>query len=176
MITLKFGGTSMANAQRMMNSAAIMISRAEADRISVVVSAVAGVSNKLQESIDAVQTGTNPTTFTTEIETIHKTICGELAEKLPGFNKDSVMAELSPVLSDYEKLLTAVSAFGECPESVHCRIMGIGELLSAPIMKGILKAQKQTVELIDSRTVILTFGSQSEGDPEIGRASCRERV
>lgn len=166
MITLKFGGTSMANAQRMMNSAAIMISRAEADRISVVVSAVAGVSNKLQESIDAVQTGTNPTTFTTEIETIHKTICGELAEKLPGFNKDSVMAELSPVLSDYEKLLTAVSAFGECPESVHCRIMGIGELLSAPIMKGILKAQKQTVELIDPRTVILTFGSQSEGDPE----------
>ncbi len=166
MITLKFGGTSMANAKRMLNSAAIMISRAEADRISVVVSAVAGVSNILQESIDAVLNGTNPALFTTEIDTIHKTICTDLAKELPRFNKDSVMAAISPLFIEYEKLLTAVSAFGECPESVHCRIMGLGELLSAPIMKGILIAQGQTVELIDSREVIITFGSQSEGDPE----------
>ncbi len=166
MITLKFGGTSMANAQRMLNSAAIMISRAGTDRISVVVSAAAGVSNKLQESIDAVQTGTNPATFTTDIETTHRTICSDLEKLLPGFKKDAVLDRLSPLFQEYGKLLSAVSAFGECPESVHCRIMGLGELLSAPIMKGILEAQKQTVELIDSRNVIITFGNQSEGDPE----------
>ena len=51
MITLKFGGTSMGNARRIIDSAAIMKERAEKDRISVVVSAVAGVSNKLHESI-----------------------------------------------------------------------------------------------------------------------------
>ena len=52
MITLKFGGTSMGSARRIIDSAMIMKGRAEKDRISVVVSAVAGVSNKLQESIE----------------------------------------------------------------------------------------------------------------------------
>ena len=46
MITLKFGGTSMGNARRIIDSATIMKERAEKDRISVVVSAVAGVSEK----------------------------------------------------------------------------------------------------------------------------------
>lgn len=47
MLTLKFGGTSMGSARRILDSTDIMISRSETDRISVVVSAVAGVSNKL---------------------------------------------------------------------------------------------------------------------------------
>ena len=37
MITLKFGGTSMGNARRIIDSATIMKERAEKDRISVVV-------------------------------------------------------------------------------------------------------------------------------------------
>lgn len=166
MVTLKFGGTSMANAQRMLNSATIMISRAQTDRLSVVVSAVAGVSNKLQESIDEVQKGTAHTTFITEIKTIHSIICDDLAKQLPLFDKVSVLADLAPLFTEYERLLTAVSAFGECPQSVHCRIMGLGELMSSPIMKGVLTAQKQTVALVDSRDVIITFGEQGEGDPE----------
>ena len=53
MITLKFGGTSMANARRILASADIIINRAKEDRLSVVVSAAAGVSNTLQSAIDA---------------------------------------------------------------------------------------------------------------------------
>ena len=53
MITLKFGGTSMANARRILASADIIINRAKEDRLSVVVSAVAGISNTLQSAIDA---------------------------------------------------------------------------------------------------------------------------
>ena len=53
MITLKFGGTSMANARRILASSEIIISRAKEDRLSVVVSAAAGVSNTLQSAIEA---------------------------------------------------------------------------------------------------------------------------
>ena len=45
MLTLKFGGTSMGSAKRILDSVEIMIGRAKEDRISVIVSAVAGVSN-----------------------------------------------------------------------------------------------------------------------------------
>jgi aspartokinase/homoserine dehydrogenase 1 len=51
MITLKFGGTSMGSAQRIMDSAAIISGRAKTGRISVIVSAVAGISDFLQKSI-----------------------------------------------------------------------------------------------------------------------------
>ncbi len=127
MITLKFGGTSMGSARRILDSAAIMAGRAEKDRISVVVSAVAGISNKLQESIDKTVTGALPQEFIASIKDTHNTICTEIAQSLSGFDAKEVMKDLESVFEEYERLLNAVSAFGECPLSVHCRIMGIGE-------------------------------------------------
>ncbi|MDD7125849.1 hypothetical protein, partial [Treponema porcinum] len=75
MLTLKFGGTSMANASRILSSADIIISRAKEDRLSVVVSAVAGVSNSLQAAIDAYTTGNTSTDYVCDIKKIHKEIC-----------------------------------------------------------------------------------------------------
>lgn len=169
MITLKFGGTSMGNAQRMFDSVAIMIDRAKADRISVVVSAVAGISNKLQASIDAAVLGEQTTSFITEIRQTHKSICEELTTMLPAFDKVSVLAKVEPVLALYEKLLNAVAAFGECPLSINCHIMGLGELMSSPIVEEILKAQKISVSLIDTRDLIYTTGNQAEGDVDYVR-------
>ncbi len=169
MITLKFGGTSMGSARRIIDSAAIMMGRAEADRISVIVSAVAGISNKLQESIDRVVAGETAAGFFTTMRTTHETICKEIAQEISGFNEENVMKALEPVFAEYERLLNAVSAFGECPLSVHCRIMGIGEQLSAPIVAEVLRAQGQTVSLLDSRKYIFTTGNQAEGDPDMMR-------
>ena len=59
MLTLKFGGTSMGNARRILSSADIICKRAKEDRLSVVVSAVAGVSNTLQAAVDACTAGTS---------------------------------------------------------------------------------------------------------------------
>ena len=53
MLTLKFGGTSMGSAKRILDSAQIMVDRAKSDRISVIVSAVAGVSNSLRQQLTA---------------------------------------------------------------------------------------------------------------------------
>ncbi|MBP5792632.1 MAG: aspartate kinase, partial [Spirochaetaceae bacterium] len=169
MITLKFGGTSMGNARRILDSADIMIGRAEKDRISVVVSAVAGISNKLQESIDKTVTGAVPQEFITAIKDTHSTICTEIAQSLNGFDPKAVMNDLADVFDEYERLLNAVSAFGECPLSVHCRIMGIGERLSSPIVAAVLKAQGQSVCLLDSRKYIYTTGNQAQGDPDMPR-------
>ena len=44
--------------------------------------------------------------------------------------------------------------------------MGMGELMSAPIMESILAAKGYKVELIDSRDMIITTGNQGEGDPD----------
>ena len=162
MLTLKFGGTSMGNADRILASAEIIEKRAKNDRLSVVASAVEGVSNRLQDSIDACITGTPADKFVSELRKTHSDICRVLRSKLPGFDSDSVMQKLEPLFLEYEKLLSGVLAFGECPDTVHCRIMGMGELLSNPILEAVLLAKKQSVLLLDSRKFIFTTGSGTE--------------
>ena len=113
MLTLKFGGTSMGSARRILDSVNIMCGRAEKDRISVVVSAVAGISNKLQESIDSCVKGGEAAPFVEQIRTTHRDICSELKSTLPGFKTDDVMAKIETNLSELAKLLTGVATFGE---------------------------------------------------------------
>ena len=172
MITLKFGGTSMANARRILASADIIINRAKEDRLSVVVSAAAGVSNTLQSAIEATVAGISGTNYVTDIRNTHKEICNELQSKLSGFDSEKVMASLEDNFVELEKLLAGCVSFGECPDTVYCRIMGMGELLSAPIMEAVLIAKKQSVILLDSRKFVFTSGNQKEGEADY--ALCNE--
>ena len=94
MLTLKFGGTSMGNARRILDSTDIVIEQQQKERVSVIVSAVAGVSNKLQESIDGSIRGENPERFVKDLRAVHQEICRELQSKLPGFDSDAVMKSL----------------------------------------------------------------------------------
>ena len=166
MITLKFGGTSMGSARRIINSAEIIIGRACKERVSVIVSAVAGVSNGLQESIDTCMTEDSSEKFTLTLRETHAKICDEIQAVLESFDKSSVMAKIDALLAEYKKLLQGVTAFGECPRTIYCRIMGMGELMSSPIMEEVLRAKSQDVKLLDSRKFIITGGEQAEGDPD----------
>lgn len=172
MITLKFGGTSMANARRILASSEIIINRAKEERLSVIVSAVAGVSNSLQSAIDATTSGILGNSYTADLKNIHNEICLELQSKLAGFDAEKVMARLEPNFSELEKLLAGCVSFGECPDTVHCRIMGMGELFSAPIMEAVLLAKKQSVIYLDSRKFVFTTGNQKEGEADY--ALCNE--
>lgn len=174
MITLKFGGTSMESARRILGSADIIVGRAKDSRLSVVVSAVAGVSNSLQASIDACVGGQSPDKFVQDLRNTHSDICAELQSKLPGFDSAAVLKKLEPLFVEYEKLLTGCVSFGECPDTIHCRIMGMGELLSSPVMEAVLLAKGQSVILLDSRKFIFTTGNQKEGDPDY--VKCAEAV
>ena len=172
MITLKFGGTSMAHARRILASSDIIINRAKEDRLSVVVSAAAGISNTLQSAIEATTSGISGSNYVADIKNTHNEICLELQSKLPGFDAEKVMARLEPNFEELDKLLAGCVSFGECPDTVHCRIMGMGELFSAPIMEAVLIAKKQSVIFLDSRKFVFTTGNQKEGEADY--ALCNE--
>ena len=162
----------MANARRILASSEIILNRAKEDRISVVVSAVAGVSNSLQAAIDATTTGISGDTYVSDLRNTHNEICLELQSKLPGFEAEKVMSRLEANFIELGKLLAGCVSFGECPDTVHCRIMGMGELLSAPIMDAVLLAKKQSVIYLDSRKFVFTTGNQKEGEADY--ALCNE--
>ena len=171
MLTLKFGGTSMGSARRILDSVQIIMDRAKTDRISVVVSAVAGVSNALQAAIDSCVKGALPENFVSEIRKTHENICTELQASVKGFDAASTMEKIEPNFTELEKLLSGVAVFGECPQSIHCRIMGMGELCCVPVVNAVLLAKKQNVLVLDSRRFIFTTGYQKESDPDYVRTS-----
>lgn len=171
MLTLKFGGTSMGNARRILDSTDIVIEQQKKERVSVIVSAVAGVSNKLQESIDGSIRGENPERFVKDLRSVHLEICRELQSKLPGFDSDSVMKGLEDKFVELQNLLTAVVAFGECTDTAHCRIMGMGELLCVPIVEAVLLAKKQSVIVLNSRKFIMATGNQKEASADYAKTA-----
>ena len=164
----------MANARRILASSEIIINRSKEDRISVVVSACAGVSNNLQSAIDATINGISGANYVTDLRNTHNEICLELQSKLPGFDAEKTMAKIEPNFVELDKLLAGCVSFGECPDTVHCRIMGMGELLSAPIMEAVLLAKKQSVIFLDSRKFVFTNTNQKEGEADY--ALCNEAL
>ncbi|WP_407426412.1 aspartate kinase, partial [Treponema sp.] len=169
MLTLKFGGTSMGSARRILNSAKIMEGRAKEGRISVIVSAVAGVSNALQAAIDGCVTGGSAKTYVESIRKTHTEIASQIEAELKGFSSKEVLKKIEPNFAELEKLLSGVASFGECPTSIHCRIMGMGELCCVPIVNAVLLAKGIDVIVLDSRRFIFTTGNQAEGDVDFGR-------
>ncbi len=191
MLVMKFGGTSMGSAARMCNSVDIMCDRSEKDRIGVIVSAVGGISNRLQDSITFAMrfyaTGTGKFTATATsamphtsdtpvpdsveawvslVRNIHVDIIRDLTAAVAGFSAETVGRELEPLFAEYGRLLSAVAAFGECPETVECRLMGLGEQFCVPLVAEILRARGQNVEVLDSRKLIVTEGGRlTEADP-----------
>ena len=161
----------MGNARRILDSVEIMVGRARSDRISVIISAVAGVSNYLQSAIDSCVQGNSALAFIESIRKTHSDICSEIQSSIEGFSAADTLKVLEPRFSELEKLLNGVSTFGECPTSIHCRIMGMGELLCVPIVNAVLLAKKLSVLLLDSRSFIFTTGSQKEGDPDYARTA-----
>ena len=162
----------MGNARRILDSVDIMMGRAKNDRVSVIVSAVAGVSNHLQAAIDGCVAGMGtPAAFVEAIRRTHETICDEIHANVQGFVAADVLKKIEPHFAELEKLLNGVATFGECPTSIHCRIMGMGELCCVPIVNAVLLAKKQRVLLLDSRAFIFTTGDQKEGEPDYARTS-----
>ncbi len=171
MLVMKFGGTSMGSAERMNSSLAIIAQRAQDNRVCVVVSAVGGVSNRLQAAIDeAMRTkdeqSADVASLVEPFVSIHNTIIDELSRFAPGFRPDVVHQAIEPLFDEYSRLLTAVNAFGECPQSIECRIMGLGERACIPIMAELLHTRFPAVTVLDSREYIITSGGKlSEADP-----------
>ena len=161
----------MGSARRILDSVDIMVGRARQDRISVIVSAVAGVSNFLESAIGECVRGGQTAPLVAEVRKTHADICADIRSSVGGFSAAEAMEAVDAELSELERLLNGVSTFGECPASIHCRIMGMGELCSAPIVAAVLRARGQDVLLLDSRRFIFTAGEQKEGDPDYARTA-----
>ena len=141
---MKFGGTSVGDAECMRRAAAIVQSAAAQGPVVVVVSAMSGVTNRLIDAAHRAEAG--------ESAVIGKLI-GELGDQhraaLRAMVPDSSAAiaidkELHAVLAELDRLLQGTALLSELTPRVLDAISGMGERLSAP-------SSSQRVDLRDRR-------------------------
>lgn len=154
MKVLKFGGTSVKNAENITKTIAIIKENLAKEELVVVVSALGGVTNMLVEcSAKAVAGDTTFTETLTEIKKRHfETINGLLSGKF----KDDCEMHVESILDELKGILTGISLIRELtPRSVDL-VSSVGERMSAYIIAKTIAQSGVDCEFLDARAVIKT--------------------
>ncbi len=155
-VVMKFGGTSVSTAQNWRIIADLVRARLEAGLRPVIVhSALAGVSNALEETLATAVTG-NPSDRLAAIRKQHY----ELAESL-GLDGEALLEER---LHELEQLVAGVRLVKEVSVRVRVRVMALGELLSTSLGAAFLAAQGLPANWLDARD-LLTSRSRPGRNP-----------
>jgi len=177
MIVLKFGGTSVQDAEAIERVAAIV--RGRADRAPVVVvSALGGVTNDLLHVADLASTGRLiPALLNVEaLRDRHLTACEAL---LAGSDEaDDVATELCAAFDELAHLAEALSRLAHLSPRSQDTVAGMGEQLSSLLVTAAFRARGIPAVHVDARSVMVTddhFGKAAPLPEQIERA-CRTHV
>ncbi len=165
MRVLKFGGTSVGNAERIVGVAKIIVDAARSDRVGVVVSAVAGVTNLLVDSTNGVLDRRPAEEFVDQFQSIHLQILAELIASGDDAALQAARDEVLTLCSDYKDLLHGVSLLQECSASVLDHVSSLGERASVAILQGLLLRMGAEPVRLDAREVIITNDRHNSAMP-----------
>jgi aspartokinase/homoserine dehydrogenase 1 len=153
MKVLKFGGTSVANAQniRLVKN---IVSKSKADKTIVVVSALGGVTDLLIKTASlASNQDTNYKIVLKEIEERHLTTIKEL---IPIANQSKILSKVKSELNTLETLLEGAYLIGEITPKLSDKIVSYGELLSSYIISEFFVVEQLNSTYKDSRELLKT--------------------
>ena len=150
MQVLKFGGTSLGNAQRILGVVDIIQERCTQSRVGVVLSAVSGATNFLLASITKALEGEDVQLSVSKFSDLHETIIRELAQEKPGFPVEKICSDLTAICDRYRTFLQGIQLLKECPDKIYCDILSLGERMSARLMEVLLLHAGMRVHFIDA--------------------------
>ncbi|WP_273567514.1 bifunctional aspartate kinase/homoserine dehydrogenase I [Maribacter halichondriae] len=154
MKVLKFGGTSVANAQHIIKVKNIVLKNTGGSAIAVVVSAFGGITDLLlKASESAALNDTSYTKTIKEIEIRHLTVIKEL---LPIQVQSSILSKIKSEINDLESLLEGTFSIGELTPKLSDKIVSYGERMSSYIISSFFKEEGLDVTFKDSREIIRT--------------------
>jgi len=174
---MKFGGSSVANAERIKIVSDIVKSQKTKDQPIVVVSAMKGVTNALIQATLFAESGDQ--SYITILEDIKGTHYGAVDVLFPQEEAHSeICSSLNLLFEELEGVLRGIFLIGECSLRTNDLISGFGERLSCPIIAAYISLDNARVEAVDARTIIRTdnnFG-KAEVDFETTSRLVRKRL
>jgi bifunctional aspartokinase / homoserine dehydrogenase 1 len=178
LIVMKFGGTSVGNAERFRQCAAIISKAARHDRILVVVSAMAGVTDLIFKTIDAARHGDSASTRTQlqRFESVHRELIAGLFEPQKHAMANEYIAE---VISQLQNACHALSALrSDISAQTADSLVALGERISAWALAGYLQQTGSAAEFVRAENVIVTDSNFGNAAPDMDatRQKCRHTL
>ena len=156
MRVLKFGGSSLATAQRFIDVANIIKNESESSKLAVVVSAPQGVTNHLVAMAENISDENKLKSDLQHFKHAIENIISDLSATLPEFchqHSEQALANWEQQLSRY---LHGATLLSFCPEHVRARIISIGERLSVALLHSVLAVDDIHVSTIEPEKFLHT--------------------
>jgi aspartokinase/homoserine dehydrogenase 1 len=161
MKVLKFGGSSLASADKFVNVANIVQQESQSTQLSVVLSAPQGVTNLLVSLVENLDYCSDTGNLVSNLQTNLLRIKTELPQSLeiecPLLNET--------VNNEFERLnqlIAGAKLLGHCPDQTGAQILSFGERLSIIFLSFILTNRKLKVSLINPETFLVAENQSGE--------------
>ena len=178
LIIMKFGGTSVGNAARFRQCAEIVSKAAQRDRIVVVVSAVAGVTDLIFRTIEAARHADTAATEShlKKFDAVHRELIADL------FDKSRCLAALDFAGGISEQLRRACHALSALRSDISAQttdsLVALGERISAWVLANYLEQSGAASAFVRAEDVIITDSGFGNAAPDMTatRAACHSKL
>jgi aspartokinase/homoserine dehydrogenase 1 len=153
-IVHKFGGTSVADAERYRAAAEIVLSRGPGERAAIVVSAMSGVTNSLIQSVElAASHHTSYLAKLQDLKSLHLETVNRL--QLAAAQTHSLCEAIIADFSAIAEVLRGVWITRLSSERIMEFVSGHGEVWSAQLLHNYLEAHGHSSSWLDARKVLV---------------------
>ncbi|ENG7517398.1 bifunctional aspartate kinase/homoserine dehydrogenase I [Vibrio harveyi] len=176
MRVLKFGGSSLADADRFLRAADIITNNAQQEEVAVVLSAPGKTTNKLVAVIEGALRNGEAELQINELEASFKALFSDIQNVLPNIDGAAFDNQVKTSLSQLRQFVHGINLLGMCPNNVNARIISKGERVSIQLMKAVLEAKGQPAHLIDPVEYLYAKGDHLEAmvDVEVSTQNFRQ--
>lgn len=173
MKVLKFGGSSLADAQRYLRVTEISMTTHQTDGAAVVLSAPKGVTNALSSLCEQAAANEDFAPLFDLLSTTVLGIANDLHNTLSGFAYDSVKEYIDTRLANLHQQLEGIKLLGCAPDNVTAGILSLGEYISVTLFSAILSSKGVSNRIIDPQTYVLAEGDYLDSIADVAISKAR---
>jgi bifunctional aspartokinase / homoserine dehydrogenase 1 len=176
LLIMKFGGTSVGDAQRIRQAASVVHEHARrGDHVVVVVSALSQVTDCILRVLDAARLG-NRAEAEEEMKLLDERHEKVLAELFDEPNGGSVAGQVNALMARFREFYSALLLLRSATPQVMDMVLPLGEQISAEMFVACLQQLGARAEFIDSARVLITDDNFGDAAPDIDstRQRCEE--
>ncbi len=154
MQVLKFGGSSVANAENINKVVNIVKGKIETDTTIVVVSAFGGITDLLLQCSHLAASGDE--NYKEKLVVAEHRHLHAVKELLPITEQSGLLSKIKTYCNEIEDICNGIFLLRELSERTKDRIVSYGEILSSTIIGAKMKSKLGECEWKDSREIIIT--------------------
>jgi bifunctional aspartokinase / homoserine dehydrogenase 1 len=175
---MKFGGTSVAGPERLRGVVRLVRAALAEDRVLVVASAMAGVTDLLIGGVAAAESGAVPDAGqdgsageggvgdpARRFADLHRAVLVELRPDLGPELTAAAARRLAELETELARLLAGTAILSRCPDEARARICALGERASCAMLASLLAAAGLPPVELDPRAVLPCAGDALEATP-----------